>query len=151
MPTGIPHLPQNLMDAGYSCLQREQATVPGDDAEETDGALPALFTLAASSVTKINLVLPQRPQNLIPSANREPQLAHATTRGALGTPVLLSRLPPCDGVKGWLEGALLNCAWIICSMPSGRISITRSSSTSPLRATRSTCCPGGMELRITRP
>jgi hypothetical protein len=54
-------------------------------------------------------VLPQRPQNLIPSAKRDPQPAQATTRGALVVPpVLLSRLPPREGLNCSLDGALLN-------------------------------------------
>jgi len=53
-------------------------------------------------------VLPQRPQNFVPAAKREPHLLQATTAGALiETPDTLPRLPPCEGDRP-VEGADLN-------------------------------------------
>src|SRR6266550_7681208 len=104
----MPHLPQNLMAEGYSCLQRGQVIVAGEAAE---AALPVERMISSSSLTNIKIVPPQRPQNLIPSANRDPQLAQATTRGVYAVPpALLPRLPPREGVNCSLDGALLNCA-----------------------------------------
>src|SRR4030095_15255969 len=103
------------------------------------------------AVTVSNVVLPQRPQNLAPAAKREPHLVQETIVGAfISTPETLPRLPPFDGDKP-LVAADLNCAWMICSSASERISITRSSSLSPGWATRSTCWPGGIDVRINRP
>jgi len=55
-------------------------------------------------------VLPQRPQNFVPAAKRDPHFVQATTAGALiATPDMLPRLPPCEGDKP-LDGADLNWA-----------------------------------------
>src|SRR5690242_18595806 len=104
-----------------------------------------------SAVTISKLVLPQRPQNLVPDAKREPHLVQETISGdGIATPDTLPRLPPCEG-ESPLDGADLNCAWRICSSESGRISMMRSSSSSPECATRKTCLPGGIDFKITRP
>ena len=63
-----------------------------------------------SAVTVSNDVLPQRPQNFAPAANREPHFAHATIAGVLmSTPETLPRLPPFDGDSP-LDAADLNWA-----------------------------------------
>ena len=64
-----------------------------------------------SAVTISNDVLPQRPQNFAPAANREPHFAHATIAGALmSTPETLPRLPPFDGDSPMEAAADLNWA-----------------------------------------
>ena len=63
-----------------------------------------------SAVTISNEVLPQRPQNFAPAANREPHFAQATIAGVLmSTPETLPRLPPFDGDSP-LDAADLNWA-----------------------------------------
>ena len=63
-----------------------------------------------SAVTISKDVLPQRPQNFAPAANREPHFAHATLAGVLmSTPETLPRLPPVEGDSP-LVAADLNCA-----------------------------------------
>ena len=81
------------------------------DGEGPEALLATPWIISGSSLTKMKVAPPQRPQNFIPSANRDPQLAHATMRGVSAvSPVLLARLPPCEGVNCSLDGALLNCA-----------------------------------------
>src|SRR4029079_13768080 len=107
-PIGMPHFPQNLIPAGYCCLQRGHATMV---CAAGGGLLPVLSRPDTAAVTNLNLEWPHRPQNFIPSAKREPQLTQATMRGVFATPpARLSRLPPLEGVNGALVGALLNCA-----------------------------------------
>ena len=60
-----PHRPQKRELIGSEVLHRGQGYV--------DGASPGL--------TSLNDPLPHRPQNLTPSAKREPQLEHATMPG----------------------------------------------------------------------
>ena len=65
---------------------------------------------ARSAETGSKFVLPQRPQNFAPAANREPHFVQATTAGVLiSTPETLPRLPPLDGDNP-LVAADLNCA-----------------------------------------
>src|SRR2546426_8258292 len=154
-PSEAPHLPQNFTPGIWLAPQREQRRVlPGSEPEPGEGStsLAASFAPALiSEVTGRKVVLPHRPQNFAVAAKREPHFVQATTPGVLdGAPETLPRLPPCEG-ESPLDGAVLNCACMICSSASGRTSITRSSSSTPGRATRSLCCPGGIELRMMRP
>ena len=121
----------------------------GRDAEHRGhGYVPSV----CARVTRVNDPLPQRPQNLTPSANREPQLAHATIPGMTleaGEPMPLL---PCDD-DGWLGEPWtgFNCACMTCSLVPSRISITRSSSRSPGFETLKICLPAGISVRTTRP
>ena len=111
-----------MVDA-YVCLQRGQVTVVPENGGPPlpdllpgailPGALPGAFPdrlltggalFSDSPATIWNVPLPQRPQNFIPSANLDPHLMQATTRGpGAAPPVLLSRLPPREGVKWSLD------------------------------------------------
>ena len=65
----------------------------GDLRAETRG-------LTSELGTGCNDVFPQRPQNLVPSANREWQRLQATTPVvSRRVPILLSRLPPFEGLS----------------------------------------------------
>ena len=79
-----PHRPQNFEFAGNVFEHRGQ----GNPSE----ASPALIS--------VNDLLPQRPQNFTPSANREPQFVQATIPGMRLEWAPLLPLP-CDG-DGWL-------------------------------------------------
>ena len=73
-----PHLPQNREFAGSEVEQRGHGKFPGCSPE----------------LTNTNDRLPQRPQNLTPSANREVHWAHATIPGMMLEPIpLLACLP----------------------------------------------------------
>jgi hypothetical protein len=66
-----------------------------------DGPLGAVVIGGGNSpVTGSNVVFPHRPQNFTPSAKRDWHLVHMTTTSVVEfTPLLLSRLPPRDGVN----------------------------------------------------
>ena len=131
-----PQRPQNLEFVGSAEAHRGHGKV-------LEGCSPAL--------TRVNERPPHLPQNRTPSANREPHCEQATIPGMMLEPVPLLALPS-DG-DGWLVPACAerNCACMTCSDAPSRISITRSSSLSPARATRRTCCPGGISAITTRP
>ena len=108
-PIGMPHFPQNLVPGGYLKLQRGHVTTVMGCGNEGPG--PGMLVSGAPWVTGWKVVLPQRPQNLAPAANRDWHRVHMTTPGTLDwPPARLSRLPPCEGVNWLLVGALLNCA-----------------------------------------
>ena len=91
-----PHLPQKREFWGSDEEHRGHGYVAG-------AASPAL--------TSMNVPPPQRPQNLTPSANREPQFEHATMPGIRLDTGELPALLPCDG-EGWLEGL---CGFLSCA------------------------------------
>src|SRR5262249_5892598 len=117
-PKDAPHLPQNFVPPACSVPQRVQRTLAG--AGGTSGWLTLGYErgegggggsgMAPAAGISSKVVLPQRPQNFAPAANRAPHFVHATTPGVLsGAPATLPKLPPCEGVNP-LDGADLNCA-----------------------------------------
>src|SRR5580765_3452320 len=108
------------------------------------------FEAVSPALTSTKLRLPHRPQNLTPSANRDPHFSHATMPGKILESLAL--LLPCDG-DGWLVVACVgrSCAWMSCSPAPSRISISRSSSRSPAFETRRMCWPTGTSVSTTRP
>ena len=93
---GIPHFPQNLIEEEYSRWQRGQVTISDGEGEAAFATGGNTFSLS----TLWKLRFPQRPQNFVPSAKREPHFTQATTAGGeADVPVRLSRLPPREGVN----------------------------------------------------
>ena len=132
-----PHLPQNRERRGSGEAHRGHGKTPGS---------PGLISK--------KLCPPHRPQNRIPSANLAPQTAQATTPGIrLGSiePPWLPTPADDEGLLPRTSFLARSCTCITCYAASGRISIKRSSSCSPWRETRKTCCPAGMSARTTLP